>query len=110
MLAMLKRHEVEILLKAGQAKTEVARLSGVSLRTGNRIAEERPVEHVDDAKACQNFRNRQVYRAASRKSVAEHSNVKAGSLFHALHRMEQAGWLLLLWRIGNQRALRNSIR
>jgi branched-subunit amino acid transport protein len=29
---MLKRHEVEILLKAGHAKTEVARLSGVSLR------------------------------------------------------------------------------
>ena len=26
---MLKRHEVEILLKAGHAKTEVARLSGV---------------------------------------------------------------------------------
>jgi DNA invertase Pin-like site-specific DNA recombinase len=39
---MLKRHEVEILLKAGHAKTEVARLSGVSLRTVKRIAEERP--------------------------------------------------------------------
>jgi hypothetical protein len=48
MLAMLKRHEVEILLKAGHAKTEVARLSGVSLRSVKRIAEERPVEHVDD--------------------------------------------------------------
>jgi hypothetical protein len=40
---MLKRHEVEILLKAGHAKTEVARLSGVSLRSVKRIAEERPV-------------------------------------------------------------------
>ena len=29
---MLKRHEVEILLKAGHPKTEVARLAGVSLR------------------------------------------------------------------------------
>jgi hypothetical protein len=28
---MLKRHEVEILLKAGHAQTEVARLAGVSL-------------------------------------------------------------------------------
>jgi len=27
---MLKRHEVEILLKAGHAKAEVARLAGVS--------------------------------------------------------------------------------
>ena len=47
---MLKRHEVEILLKAGHAKTEVARLSGVSLRSVKRIAEESPVEHVEDAK------------------------------------------------------------
>ena len=45
---MLKRHEVEILLKAGHAKTEVARLSGVSLRSVKRIAEESPVVHVDD--------------------------------------------------------------
>jgi hypothetical protein len=46
---MLKRHEVEILLKAGHPKTEVTRLSGVSLRSVNRIAEETPVVHVDDA-------------------------------------------------------------
>lgn len=46
---MLKRHEVEILLKAGHPKSEVARLSGVSLRSVNRIAEETPVVHVDDA-------------------------------------------------------------
>ena len=46
---MLKRHEVEILLKAGHPKTEVARLSGVSLRSVNRIAGESPVVHVDDA-------------------------------------------------------------
>ena len=31
---MLKRHEVEILLKAGHPKTEVARLAGVSLIPG----------------------------------------------------------------------------
>ena len=47
---MLKRHEVEILLKAGHAKTELARVSGVSLRSVKRIAEERPVEHVEDAR------------------------------------------------------------
>ena len=48
MLGMVKRHEVEILLKAGHPKTEVARLSGVSLRSVKRIAEEEPVMHVDD--------------------------------------------------------------
>jgi transposase len=49
MWGMLKRHEVEILLTAGHPKTEVARLSGVSLRSVNRIAEESPVVQVDDA-------------------------------------------------------------
>ena len=46
---MLKRHEVEILLRAGHRKTEVARLTGVSLCSVKRIAEENPVVHVDDA-------------------------------------------------------------
>ena len=45
---MLKRHEVEILLKAGHSKAEVARLAGVSLCSVKRIAEV-PVVHVDDA-------------------------------------------------------------
>ena len=45
---MLKRHEVEILLKAGHRKTEVARLSGVSLCSVKRIAQENAVVHVDD--------------------------------------------------------------
>jgi len=46
---MLKRHEIEILLKAGHSKTEVARLAGVSLCSVKRIAEENPVAHADDA-------------------------------------------------------------
>lgn len=45
---MLKRHEVEVLLKAGHRKTEVARLTGVSLCSVKRIAQENPVVHVDD--------------------------------------------------------------
>jgi transposase len=46
---MLKHHEIEILLKAGHSKTEVARLAGVSLCSVKRIAEENPVAHADDA-------------------------------------------------------------
>jgi transposase len=49
MLGMLKRHEGEILLKAGHSKTEVARLAGVSLCSVKRIGQESPVVHVDDA-------------------------------------------------------------
>jgi len=46
---MLKRHEIEILLKAGHPKTEVARLAGVSARSVHRIAEESPVVHVNNS-------------------------------------------------------------
>src|SRR5215469_12906489 len=49
MLGMLKRHEIEILLKAGHPKTEVARLAGVSARSVHRIAEENPVVDVNDS-------------------------------------------------------------
>src|SRR6516165_6495302 len=48
MLAMLKRHEVEVLLKAGHSQAEVARLTGVGLRSVQRLAKEAPVVHVDD--------------------------------------------------------------
>jgi hypothetical protein len=50
MLGMLKRHEVEILLKAGHTKTGVVRLAGVSIGSVHRIAKEAPVEHSDDAR------------------------------------------------------------
>ncbi len=46
---MLKRHEIEVLVKAGHAKIEVAGLAGVSLSSIKRIAEEASVVHVDDA-------------------------------------------------------------
>ncbi|MBV8477233.1 MAG: IS21 family transposase [Acidobacteria bacterium] len=45
---MLKRHEVEVLLKAGHRKTEVARMSGISLRSVKRIAREEAVVDADD--------------------------------------------------------------
>ena len=48
MLGMLKRHEIEILLKAGHSKVEVARLSGASLRSVKRVAQEGPVMQVDE--------------------------------------------------------------
>jgi len=36
-------------VESGHSKAEVARLAGVSLRSVNRIAEEAPLFHVDDA-------------------------------------------------------------
>src|ERR1700738_3056045 len=48
MLGLLKRHEVEILLKAGHKRTEVARLTGISPSSVQRIAGEAPIEHFND--------------------------------------------------------------
>lgn len=46
---MLKRHEVQVLLKAGHSRVEAARLAGVSVSSVKRIAEEASVSEVEDA-------------------------------------------------------------
>jgi hypothetical protein len=72
MLAMLKRHEIEILLKAGHGKADVARLSGASLRSVKRIAQEGRVVHIDDAgERAQRQIGRPSMVASFRKPVLE---------------------------------------
>ena len=91
---MLKRHEVEILLKAGHGKTEVARLTAVSLCSVKRIAEEGPVTHVDDAAERT---QRQVGRPSTvanfRKTILEilQQNPDLASL-EILRRVREAGY------------------
>ena len=46
---MLKRHDIQVLLKAGHSRAAVAELTGVSIRSVKRIAKEGDVLHVDDA-------------------------------------------------------------
>ena len=48
MHGMMKRHEIQVLLGAGLAQAEVARLAGVSLRTVQRIQNEPAIASVDD--------------------------------------------------------------
>jgi len=48
MLGLLKRHEVEVLLKAGHKRTEVARLTGISPSSVQRIAGEATIAHFND--------------------------------------------------------------
>jgi transposase len=94
MWGMLKRHEIEVLLKAGHRKTEVARMSGVSLRSVKRIAQEEPVVHVDD-KAERN--QRQIGRPSTvqnfRKQVVgildESSDLPS---LEILRRVREAGY------------------
>ena len=46
---MLKRHEVQVLRRAGHTWKEIAALSGVSVRTVRRIAAESHITTVDNA-------------------------------------------------------------
>src|SRR5215472_9436429 len=49
MLPLLKRHEIQVLRRAGHSQAEVAKLAGVSTREVRRIDEEARVTHADDA-------------------------------------------------------------
>jgi hypothetical protein len=51
MLGMVKRHEIQVLLKAGHSQAEVAQLTGVSIRSVKRVAKEGAITQVDDAAA-----------------------------------------------------------
>ena len=91
---MLKRHEVEILLKAGHRKTEVARLTGVSLCSVKRIGQEGPVVQVDDAaERAQRQVGRPSRVANFRKPILEilQQTPDLGSL-EILRRVREAGY------------------
>jgi transposase len=49
MLTVLKRHEIQVLNKAGHKQAEIARLAGVSERSVRRVIQEDAVATVDDA-------------------------------------------------------------
>jgi transposase len=66
MISLLKRHEIQVLVKAGHMQTEVAQIAGVSVRTVRRIAEEAEVERVDDRQ------ERQARRVGRPSKVEEH--------------------------------------
>jgi transposase len=49
MIPLLKRVEIQVLSRAGHSEPEIARLTGVSLRSIRRIQREGRVESIDDA-------------------------------------------------------------
>ncbi|HTR57659.1 MAG TPA: IS21 family transposase [Casimicrobiaceae bacterium] len=51
MLPLLKRHEIQVLLRAGHSQRDVAERTGTSLDTVSRVKREDEVVHVDDASA-----------------------------------------------------------
>lgn len=51
MLPLLKRHEIQVLLRAGHSHADVAERAGVSLDSVRRVKSESEVTVVDDAGA-----------------------------------------------------------
>jgi DNA-binding XRE family transcriptional regulator len=49
MLDMMKRHEIQVLRRAGVKQSEVAKLVGVSERTVRDVEQEPSVVAIDDA-------------------------------------------------------------
>src|SRR2546428_5564740 len=47
MIDRLKRHEIQVLRRAGHAQTDVAKLAGVSLGSVRRVEREAAVTHID---------------------------------------------------------------
>jgi transposase len=91
---MLKRHEVQVLRRAGHTWKEIAALSGVSMRTVRRIAAESEVTTIDNA--AEGAR-RQVGRPSKAdafrdllvQALTEEPALRSVEL---LHRARQAGY------------------
>ena len=52
MVPLLTRHEVQVLRRAGHSRADVARRTGLSARTIQRIEAEAVVSHADDRAAA----------------------------------------------------------
>ncbi len=68
MLSLLKRHEIQVLLRAGFAATDVAKRAKVSDDSVRRIQREDAVEHTDDSAA---HAQRRIGRPSKAAAVAE---------------------------------------
>ena len=91
---MLKRHEVQVLRKAGHTWAEVAALSGVSVGTARRVAAEEAVETTDNAaerarRAIGRPSKAEAYREVLVQALAEDATLRSVEL---LHRARQAGY------------------
>lgn len=94
MIDMLKRHEVQVLRRAGHALMEVAALSGVSVGTVRRIEEEAAVETVDNgAERAKRQIGRpskaEAFREVLRETLRDEPTLRSVKL---LHRARLAGY------------------
>jgi transposase len=94
MIDMLKRHEIQVLRRAGHTWVQVAALSGVSIGTVRRVAAEDAIESVDNAAARARRQigrpsKAEAYRELLVSALTEEPTLRSVEL---LHRARQAGY------------------
>jgi hypothetical protein len=94
MIDMLKRHEIQVLRRAGHTWAEVAALSGVSIGTARRVAAEATVATIDNA--AERVRRQigrpskaDAYREVLVRALTDDATLRSVEL---LHRARQAGY------------------
>jgi len=98
MIDMLKRHEIQVLRRAGHTWAEVAALSGVSVGPARRVAAEAAVATVDNA--AERARRQigrpskaEAYREVLVQALTEESTLRSVELLHrtpgGLHRWQE---------------------
>jgi transposase len=93
MIDMLKRHEIQVLRRAGHTGKEIAGLSGASVRTVRRVAAESAVTTVDNAgerarRQIGRPSKADAYREVIVQALTEMPTLRSVEL---LHRARQAG-------------------
>jgi len=94
MLRLMKRHEIQVLLRAHHTQKKVGELAGVSISSVRRVGKEEPVEHTDDAAE---HSKRRIGRPSVVQGVRKlvQATLKARPDLHAveiLHRARLAGY------------------
>jgi transposase len=94
MIDMLKRHEIQVLRRAGHTWAEVAALSGASIGTVRRVASEDAIASVDNAAARARRQigrpsKAEAYREVLVNALTEEPVLRSVEL---LHRARQAGY------------------
>ncbi len=94
MIEMLKRHEIQVLRRAGHTWKEVAAISGISGRTARRVAAELAVTTVDNDAECARRQIGRPSKADAYRDVVVHALTEDATLrsVELLHRARQAGY------------------
>src|SRR5262245_6687395 len=95
MIDMLKRHEIQVLRRAGHTWSEVAVLSGVSEKTARRIAAETAVTSVDNPSERARRQIGRPSKADAYREVLVEALTAEPTLrsVELLHRARQAGYV-----------------